>query len=148
MRAKSPVVHRGRRCTVLGFDKPISKSAIRATGMLTQKMARHVHCVRKPPRMGPTEVRPAGDAEEQGQRLAPLSKGEGLHHDRQRGREHDRTTGALDDPERDDPRFGQGSLGGQSAHARGPCEKDDPEDHHLRVADGVGQPTTEREESR
>ncbi len=29
-----------------------------ATGMLTQKMARQVHWVRYPPRMGPTAVRP------------------------------------------------------------------------------------------
>ena len=29
-----------------------------ATGMLTQKMARHVHWVRKPPSNGPTAVRP------------------------------------------------------------------------------------------
>lgn len=29
-----------------------------ATGMFTQKMARHVRCVRNPPRIGPSAVRP------------------------------------------------------------------------------------------
>ena len=33
-------------------------SATIATGMFTQKMARHVHSVRNPPRSGPSAVRP------------------------------------------------------------------------------------------
>ena len=41
-----------------GFDSAIRTSAIAATGMLTQKIARHVHWVRKPPSAGPTAVRP------------------------------------------------------------------------------------------
>ena len=37
----------------------------------------------------------AGDAEEERQRLAALAQLEGLHHDRERGREHDRAADAL-----------------------------------------------------
>ncbi len=37
---------RAGRCTVVGLEMAISTSAMTATGMLTQKIARHVHCVR------------------------------------------------------------------------------------------------------
>ena len=37
---------RARRYSVFGLDAAISASAIRATGMFTQKMARQVHSVR------------------------------------------------------------------------------------------------------
>ena len=65
-------------------------SAMIATGMLTQKIARHVHSVRKPPSDRPDRGQPAGDAEEDGQRPAALAQREGLHDDGQRGGEHDR----------------------------------------------------------
>ena len=45
-------------CTVTGLASAISTRAISATGMLTQKIARQVHCVRTPPRIGPTAVSP------------------------------------------------------------------------------------------
>ena len=89
---------------------------------------------------------PAGDAEEQGQRLASLVQREGLHHDGQGGREHDRPAGPLDGPEGDDPGLGGGALGGQTAHGRGGGEHDHAEHHHPAVSDGVGQPATEGEE--
>ena len=43
---------------VIGFEMAIRTNAIRATGMFTQKIARHVHSVRNPPRTGPIAVRP------------------------------------------------------------------------------------------
>ena len=45
----------------------------------------------------------AGDAEEDRQRPATFAQLEGLHDDRQRGREHDRPARALHDSERHDP---------------------------------------------
>ena len=37
---------RAGRCTVAGLETTISTSAMIATGMFTQKIARHVHWVR------------------------------------------------------------------------------------------------------
>ena len=39
-----------------GLDSTISTIATAATGRLTQKIARQVHCVRKPPMIGPIAV--------------------------------------------------------------------------------------------
>ncbi len=44
--------------SVTGFAIAIRISAITATGIFTQKIARQVHWVRTPPRAGPTAVRP------------------------------------------------------------------------------------------
>ena len=44
--------------TVVGRDTAMSTRAMTATGMLTQKMARHVHWVRYPPSRGPMAVSP------------------------------------------------------------------------------------------
>ena len=80
-------------------------------------------------------------------RALPRSRsGERLHHDGQRGREHDGTAGALHDPEGDDPRLGQAPFGVRP-HMRGRAgEDDDAEHHHPPVADGVGQAAAEGEE--
>ena len=46
------------RVTFAVLDRAVSATATMATGMLTQKMARHVHSVRKPPSTGPMAVSP------------------------------------------------------------------------------------------
>ena len=82
---------------------------------------RHVHPEDGPPRplrQVAAEDRPdrgqaAGDAEEDGERLAPLTQGKGAHHDGQRGREHQRATRTLHDAEGHDPRLGDAALGRQ-----------------------------------
>ena len=79
---------------------------MRATGMFTQKMARQVHCGQVAAQDRPDGGQATGDAEEQRQRLAALAQREHVDHDGERGREHERTAGALDHPERDDPRLG------------------------------------------
>ena len=43
---QTAVVHPGRPVLGTGFEMAIRTRAMRATGMLTQKMARHVHSVR------------------------------------------------------------------------------------------------------
>ena len=56
---RAPVVHARGPEVGAGFDeRDQDERDRRATGMLTQKMARQVHCVRKPPRAGPTGVSP------------------------------------------------------------------------------------------
>ena len=49
---------RAGRVSVLGRAMAMSTSATMATGMLTQKMARQVHWLRTPPRIGPMAVNP------------------------------------------------------------------------------------------
>ena len=41
-----------------GLDRIVSTVAITATGMLTQKIARHVHSESTPPAIGPIAVSP------------------------------------------------------------------------------------------
>ena len=89
---------------------------------------------------------PAGDAEEHGERPAPFMQGEGLHDDRQRGREHDRPTRSLDHAERHDPGLRKASFGGEPAQRRSGGEHDDAERDHPAVTDGVGESPAEREQ--
>jgi hypothetical protein len=89
---------------------------------------------------------PAGDAEEDGERPAPFTQGEGLHDDRQRGREHDRPARSLDHAERHDPGLRKASFGGEPAQRGRGGEHDDAERDHPAVTDGVGESPAEREQ--
>ena len=92
--------------------------------MFTQKIARQVHCVRKPPSDRPDRGQPAGDAEEQRKRLAALVQRERLHDDRERRGEHDRAAGALYGAEGDEPGLGEAAFRRQPAQRRGAGEDD------------------------
>ena len=96
----------------------------------------------------PDRGQAAGDAEEDGECPSPLTQGEGAHHDGERGREHERATGTLHDAEGHDPRFGDAALRRETAHDRGPGEDDHPEDAHAAMAEDVGQPPAQGEQSR
>ncbi len=89
---------------------------------------------------------PAGQAEEDGQRLAPLADVECLNDYGQRGREHQGTTDALNGAKGDDPRFGGAALWCEAAHRGCAREDDDPYDHHFGVPCRVGQPAAEGEQ--
>ncbi len=91
---------------------------------------------------------PARDREEHRQRPATLVKGEGLDHDRQRGRVHERGAGALHDTERDDPDLGDVAGRRQPVQGRRAGEDHDAEDQHLAVAEDIGEPAAEREQRR
>jgi len=60
----------------------------------------------------------AGDAEEQRQGPAARVEIERLHHDGDRGREHDRPAQALDGTERHNPRLGEATAWRQAAQRR------------------------------
>ena len=89
---------------------------------------------------------PAGDPEEQGERLATLAQGEHVDDDGEGGREHEGTAGALDDPEPHDPRLGHRAGGSEAAHGRRPDEHDHADDAHLGVAEDVREPSAQREQ--
>ena len=91
---------------------------------------------------------PAGDAEEQRQRPAAGAQVEGLHDDRDRGREHERAAQALDRAERDQPRLGPAAARGGAAQRRRGREDDHPDHDHPPVPDDVAQPAAEREQGR
>ena len=70
-----------------GFEIQVRISAIAATGMLTQKIARQSISVRKPPASGPIAVRPPATAKKT-HRLAALADRKRGDDDRKSGREH------------------------------------------------------------
>src|SRR6202012_6123217 len=90
----------------------------------------------------------AGDAEEDRYRPAALGDREGLEHDRQRRREHQRRAGALDDAEDDQPGLGGGAGRGGAAEGGGDGEDNHADDDHAAVAGEVFEALALREERR
>ena len=91
---------------------------------------------------------PAGDPEEGGQRLAALAQGVGLHHDRQRSREHDGRAGALQHAEGDHPCLADPARRRRPAQRRAGGEADHAHDHHPPAPGDVGELAAEGEQRR
>ena len=79
-------------------------------------------------------------------RAAARMQVERLHHDRDRGRKHDRPAQALDRAERHDPGLGDAAAWRQAAQRRRAGEDDHPEHDHLAVPGRVRQAAAEGEE--
>jgi hypothetical protein len=90
----------------------------------------------------------AGDGEEDRHRAAALVQREGVEDDRQRGREHQRRAGALDDAEDDQPGLVERAGRGGAAEGGGGGEDDDADHDHAAVAGDVGEAAAEGEQRR
>ena len=128
-----------------------STTAIRSSAMIGDRDVDPEDGPPRPLRQVAAEDRPdgrqaTGDPEEERERLAALAEGEHVDHDGERGREHEGAAGSLDHPERDDPRLGDGPLGGEPAQRRRADEDDHADDAHLGVAEDVRQPAAQGEQ--
>ena len=107
--------------------------ATMATGMLTQKMARHVHSVRKPPRMGPMAVSPPAIPKKSASARPRWWRGKVCTTMARAAGNMMAPPSALDDPEGDDPGLGHAPRSGVSPHtAEDPAKTTTPSITILR----------------
>ena len=119
-----------------------------ATGMFTQNMARHVHWVRYPPRIGPIAVRPPAMPKNSASALPRSRSGNVFTTMARAAGNIERAAGTLEDAEADDPTLCRRSRRCQAAHSRRDDEDDDADHTHLGVPEDVGESPAEREQRR
>ena len=130
-------------------ERRISTSATIATGTLIQKIERHVHCVRKPPAIGPIAVRPP----EMPKKIAiarPRSRTGYEGDDNPDGRR--KHQGGKSPPESTRKLMIQASaiapLGREPAAGGCNRESDHTDDNHPSPTEYVAKPAAEREQCR
>jgi hypothetical protein len=90
----------------------------------------------------------ARDPKEDGHRLAPLVQRERRDDDRDGGGEQQRSGGALEHPERDDPRLGDRARRGEATAGRCHSKADHADHHHPTPPEHVAELATEGEQRR